>query len=288
MGRGRWYSSPPGCSGALVNADATNAASSAGVRANPPRHPGGWDNRSTPGPTSSTRTVTARRATDGPASSPRPARVERGRVLNGAHLPDDNNRVDYQSTLDAIDAALDGCVQCGQPRGGSPSDDFCSEQCQERWAAGTTTDPGATARWDREETAHQYRELFTGVQWVREPSGVLVAFNQDDQGRQVAEAFLAGIQQGQAIVAAVSGIVAAFGQLGQVAQEVAESLPWIIDDPIPVVESPPQRALRLQQSRNTGPRWERYPHRGPRRIGTGVGSRSSSGHRVGGDHHRRQ
>lgn len=39
-------------------------------------------------------------------------------------------------TIAVIDAVTDGCQQCGKPRGDSPSDDFCSEDCQEAWAGG--------------------------------------------------------------------------------------------------------------------------------------------------------
>lgn len=34
--------------------------------------------------------------------------------------------------VDAIDQAI-GCQQCGKPLDASPSSDFCSEQCQQRW-----------------------------------------------------------------------------------------------------------------------------------------------------------
>lgn len=41
---------------------------------------------------------------------------------------------DLQSTLDAIDAAT-GCQQCEGPLGSSPSGDFCSEFCWQKWSA---------------------------------------------------------------------------------------------------------------------------------------------------------
>lgn len=34
--------------------------------------------------------------------------------------------------VDSIDQAI-GCQQCGKPLDASPSVDFCSEQCQQRW-----------------------------------------------------------------------------------------------------------------------------------------------------------
>lgn len=48
--------------------------------------------------------------------------------------------------IDAIDAVTDGCWQCGDPLGSSPSGDFCSEDCQEQWAQRQVADPGGVNR----------------------------------------------------------------------------------------------------------------------------------------------
>ena len=42
---------------------------------------------------------------------------------------------DLPTALTAIDAAIGdpGCRRCGQPVTGSPSADFCSEDCQQTW-----------------------------------------------------------------------------------------------------------------------------------------------------------
>lgn len=41
----------------------------------------------------------------------------------------------HDQLLSAIDTLTDTCVQCGRPRGDSPSADFCSENCQRVWRA---------------------------------------------------------------------------------------------------------------------------------------------------------
>jgi hypothetical protein len=66
-------------------------------------------------------------------------------------------RPDIDTALTEIDAALGGpeCQHCGQPRGTSPSADFCSEGCQQVWHeqhAGTppaapTTTPAQPLDW---------------------------------------------------------------------------------------------------------------------------------------------
>lgn len=48
--------------------------------------------------------------------------------------------------LEAIDTVISSCVLCGQPRGDSPSDDFCSEECQWLWEQAQLADPGGANR----------------------------------------------------------------------------------------------------------------------------------------------
>lgn len=48
---------------------------------------------------------------------------------------------DVTDTVSAIDSAI-GCQQCGRPVSGSPSDDFCSENCQAVWQASRLDRPG--------------------------------------------------------------------------------------------------------------------------------------------------
>jgi hypothetical protein len=54
-------------------------------------------------------------------------------------------RPDVDTTLTAIDQALDGCQHCGGPLGHSPSPDFCSEDCQHAWHADPWAEPAPTA-----------------------------------------------------------------------------------------------------------------------------------------------
>ncbi len=46
-------------------------------------------------------------------------------------------RPDLTTALTAIEYAIGDppCQHCGQPRGTSVSDDFCSEDCQQAWQA---------------------------------------------------------------------------------------------------------------------------------------------------------
>ncbi|MCA1693650.1 MAG: hypothetical protein LC749_02380 [Actinobacteria bacterium] len=50
---------------------------------------------------------------------------------------------DLADTLAAIDVVITGCAHCGKDRSDSPSDDFCSEACQRRWARRDMADLGA-------------------------------------------------------------------------------------------------------------------------------------------------
>lgn len=56
-------------------------------------------------------------------------------------------------TVAAIDAAVDGCAQCGRELGSSPSDAFCSEFCQARWLRDRTASPEDVL--GQERTPHQ-------------------------------------------------------------------------------------------------------------------------------------
>lgn len=69
---------------------------------------------------------------------------------------------DITEALSAIDAAIADeqpadCLQCGRPRDGSPSADFCSDTCQATWtarqAAKQADDRGATPNGDMPEVA---------------------------------------------------------------------------------------------------------------------------------------
>ena len=51
-----------------------------------------------------------------------------------------------EDTLARIDVAIGSCAQCGGPRGDSPSDDFCSQDCQEEWWRARSTPDGAYYR----------------------------------------------------------------------------------------------------------------------------------------------
>lgn len=39
-----------------------------------------------------------------------------------------------------LDGVVQLCQNCQRPLGRSPSDDFCSESCQQRWHAAATTE----------------------------------------------------------------------------------------------------------------------------------------------------
>ena len=70
---------------------------------------------------------------------------------------------DFTDALSAIDAAIAdepaaNCLECGRPRGDSPSADFCSENCQGIWttrqaAAKEVEDRGITPNRDLPEVA---------------------------------------------------------------------------------------------------------------------------------------
>jgi len=69
---------------------------------------------------------------------------------------------DITEALSAIDAVIAGeppadCMECGHPRNGSPSADFCSDSCQAAWtarqAAKQADDRGATPNQDLPEVA---------------------------------------------------------------------------------------------------------------------------------------
>ena len=51
---------------------------------------------------------------------------------------------DVDTALTAIDAAIGdpGCRRCRQPVSGSPSADFCSEDCQQTWHDNSTASTG--------------------------------------------------------------------------------------------------------------------------------------------------
>ncbi|WP_414936513.1 DUF3631 domain-containing protein [Amycolatopsis sp. cmx-11-51] len=53
--------------------------------------------------------------------------------------------VDAVSAIDALiaDEPASSCLQCGRPRGDSPSSDFCTENCQRVWRARKTADEPA-------------------------------------------------------------------------------------------------------------------------------------------------
>lgn len=143
-------------------------------------------------------------------------------------------RVD--DTLAAIDA-VPGCQQCGGQMGDSPSTDFCSEGCQERWHRGV----------DESEVRRR---------------GVVYALAEEMRARRVVppqiQVDLSAVrEQFAAMTEAVrvlgAEMVRAFAPLARAAR------PYLSDE-----ESPQQRALRLQRTRNTGPSREQYPRRGRR------------------------
>lgn len=49
---------------------------------------------------------------------------------------------DLVALLDTIDTVTAECVLCGEPRSNSLSQDFCSEDCQQRWQYIHLADPG--------------------------------------------------------------------------------------------------------------------------------------------------
>jgi len=67
---------------------------------------------------------------------------------------------EIESTLAAIDAAT-GCQQCEGPLGDSPSDSFCSAECQDAWFA-ARSEPLVDYREPAESAAHYSHELACG------------------------------------------------------------------------------------------------------------------------------
>lgn len=137
-------------------------------------------------------------------------------------------------TIDAIDALTEACVQCNGPRGDSPSDDFCSETCQSRWLRSQLTESGPSLGVDPVEWRAASDEMYRRLRrfFERYAEEVIPAWSE------------------------------AFIQLGDAMRGAAPS--FVVFDEGPE-ESPQQRALRLQQTRNVGPRRERYAKRGTKR-----------------------
>jgi hypothetical protein len=78
---------------------------------------------------------------------------------------------DLSTTLTAIDAAIGdpGCRRCGQPAGGSPSTDFCSEDCQQTWHEQQTGASGTAPDGSISQTAPA-----PPLSWLGQPSGAVV------------------------------------------------------------------------------------------------------------------
>ena len=127
--------------------------------------------------------------------------------------------------LDRIDAAV-GCQQCGGPLDGSPSGDFCTEDCQDIWHAG------------------QVGALVT-CQQVEAVTSLVAAC--EDLHRRLVEA-------APGIVAALRPIVEAFASMGE--EMARRNKPVGVDDSM-------ARALQARRNANTGPTQR---HRPPRRI----------------------
>ncbi|WP_037345914.1 hypothetical protein [Sciscionella sediminilitoris] len=125
--------------------------------------------------------------------------------------------------LDQIDAAI-GCQQCGRELGDSPSDDFCSESCQQRWHAGRA---GATRPW----------------------------FDEVDP-----DAVARMLEAHNALAAVVRAFAeATAARLARAFQAASANLPKLTQ---PRPDAPMRRALQFQQQRNTGPRFDRHARLG--------------------------
>jgi hypothetical protein len=76
---------------------------------------------------------------------------------------------DIGTTLTAIDAAIGegGCRRCGQPASGSPSPDFCSEDCQQSWHEQQTDAPAPESGTAPEGPADT--EPARPLGWLRPP-----------------------------------------------------------------------------------------------------------------------
>lgn len=55
--------------------------------------------------------------------------------------------IDTSPDIVATITAAIGCQQCGRSLGGSPSDDFCGEACQERWHAARVRSSSPAVQW---------------------------------------------------------------------------------------------------------------------------------------------
>lgn len=81
---------------------------------------------------------------------------------------------DLAAVLDAIDTLITGCTLCGQPLGDSPSQDFCSEDCQWRWKNIDILDPGGVNRAMLADEIERRNPSFEFLgNWVSWPMTVL-------------------------------------------------------------------------------------------------------------------
>ena len=136
-------------------------------------------------------------------------------------------------TLAAIDAATSSCAQCNGPRGDSPSADFCSEACQRRWLQTCASHPEQVLGPDANSDVDSVYLIARAARraWSMQVTPMVEAFNE-----------------------AMAGLSESVRRIGEA---ISSSSPQES-----AKETPRQRALRLQQNRNTGPRRDPHAKRG--------------------------